>query len=316
MDINKFNHYDFFMLCNHYPIDLKAVDTMLKSKVDFSKVSLEESHDFLLELMENIIDGRITALCEGNENADDEFLYEVLKRIFEKGYKFPNDNNETLQECLSELYYSNRDLYLPEITKLFLDYGADIDYIVNKDEYSDDNVFTLAQIGLNIGHPDNSIFDSSIWSTTYEIICSARNNQPYELILPLERCNGLTIKEIYVGKGLTAYSKSDNWCSDKSQYRIIFTNGQQLVVNDIIYTFMSPYDETWKYGNVIELGEDHYSGETIKSIRSFFRPNSRGRYHLGNIWLYLNNGYILKFFDVEIEGKEAYDLSLICEMGE
>ncbi len=65
--------------------------------------------------MEYIEEGRLKASYDGNDKADDKYLYEVLKRIFAKGYVFPNDNNKTLDECLDQLYYSNRDGYLPEV---------------------------------------------------------------------------------------------------------------------------------------------------------------------------------------------------------
>lgn len=191
-----FDHFDFLMLCNHYPVDLDKVDEMLMREIDFSKVCFEKDHDFLSELMEYIEEGRSQAYYDGDEEADDRYLYEVVKRIFDKGYRFPQDDNETLNECLCQLYYSNRDMYLPEILKLFLTNGADIEYIVNNEELSDINIFTLTQIGENIGFPENSVFEDIMWSTTYEIICAARNGQSYEHIRTVDWCVGMKIEEI------------------------------------------------------------------------------------------------------------------------
>lgn len=119
MDNNKFDHFDFLMLCNHYPIDLDAVDEMLLRDINFDKTCFEIGHDFLSELMEYIADGIDKARYDGNESADDRYMYEVLLRIFQKGYSFPNE--EVLKECLWQLFHSNRDEYMLKILDMFME---------------------------------------------------------------------------------------------------------------------------------------------------------------------------------------------------
>lgn len=309
----EFDHFEFLMLCNHYPIDLDKVDEMLEDDIDFSKACFDKNHDFLSELMEYIEEGRLKACYDGNDKADDKYLYEVLKRIFEKGYVFPKDNNETLDECLDQLYYSNRDDYFPEVLKMFLNNGADVEHIINDEEESEDNIFTLAQIGMNIGFPENSVFEDIMWSTTYEILCAARKGQPYDCIHSVEWCVGQKIEEIYCGCGLKVHSKTDDYCStpNRFQYRIKFTNGQQLIVNYVPETFMNSYDETYLAGKVMKLNGDYMKQEII-SVRTFMQPNQMGHWHLYNMWLYLENGYILKFFDTEGE-EHNNNLMLVCD---
>lgn len=309
-----FNHFEFLKLCNNYPVDLNKVDEMLRNEIDFSKVCFGRNSDFLSELMENIEAGENRAhYLNGDEDTDDKYLYEILKRIFAKGYRFPKGDTETLEECLMLLYYSNRDLYLPEILKLFLDNGADIDYIINDNDLSEEKDFTLAQVSENIGCFENSLFEDSMWNTVYEIITAACNLQPYADIHSLDFCLGLEIEEIYVGRGLKAHSKTDNFCVDEErlQYRIKFTNGQQLVVNYLPEIYMNPYDETYRYGTICKLTGD-YKNRKVVRVRTFMQPNRMGRWHLCNVWLYLENGFILKFCDIE-DTENGDNLMLICD---
>lgn len=76
-------------------------------------------------------------------------------------------------------------------------------------------------------------------------------------------------------------------------------------------SFMSPYDETYQFGRICQP-TGKYKNEEITSVRTFMKPNHLGHWNLYNMWFYLKNGYILKFFDTEGEDS-SNNLMLVCD---
>jgi len=224
--------------CRDYPPDFSRIKELLDLGIDLNMSSAEENDENMLsEIIKGYPDVRelqeiYCSQCEDEDcdacslnfpDADGRYLPQIIKLFLDYGFDCSRNEGKEGEKCFINLTWSSYDRYILDAAKIFLQAGVNPE----GNPYDDGSENLMEWVATKESAADcvgNNHEEANLFFTLYEIMDAYLNNEEYLNIDYFDKCIGKRIDRVMLCGGKESLSGVYDYSYNGKIYKNCFAD--------------------------------------------------------------------------------------------